>query len=180
MDFFGIRIISHRVIFILDVSGSMAFDLRAEFEGKRPEPRMDVAKRELKKCIEGLEEGALFNILTFSGDVASWLDGGIAGSSGKTREEAKTYVDRLGPFGATNMYDALELAFDDPEVDTIYLLSDGEPSAGLITDPFLIREDIRRKNEHRGVVIHTIAVGGKLQILEWLAEDSGGSHVEFQ
>jgi HEAT repeat protein len=180
VDFFGIRIVSHRVIFILDVSGSMAFDLRAEFEGQRPEPRMDVAKRELKKCIDGLEEGALFNILTFSGDVASWLDGGIAGSSGKTRDEAKTYVDRLGAFGATNMYDALELAFDDPEVDTIYLLSDGEPSAGLITDSFLIREDIRRKNEHRGIVIHTIAVGGKLQILEWLAEDSGGSHVEFQ
>ncbi len=180
VDFFGIRIISHRVIFILDVSGSMAFDLRAEFEGQRPEPRMEVARRELKKCVDGLEEGALFNIITFSGDVASWLDGGIAGSSGRTREEAQTYIDRLGAFGATNLYDAVELAFEDPEVDTIYLLSDGEPTAGLITDPFLIREDIRRKNEHRGIVIHTIAVGGTLQILEWLAEDSGGSHVKFQ
>mgnify|MGYP001560206613 CR=1 FL=1 len=178
--FFGIRIISHRVIFVLDVSGSMAWDLRAEYKGQRPEPRIDVARRELKNCIDGLEEGALFNIITFSGDVSSWLDGGIAGSSGKTREEAKTYVDRLGAFGATNIYDALELAFEDPEVDTIYFLSDGEPTAGLIVDPHLIREDIQRRNEHRGIVIHTIAVGGTLQVLEWLAEDSGGTHVKFQ
>jgi len=25
-------------------------------------------------------------------------------------------------------------------------------------------------------VIHTIAIGGSLEILEWIAKDSGGSH----
>jgi hypothetical protein len=29
-------------------------------------------------------------------------------------------------------------------------------------------------------VIHTVAIGGSLQVLEWLAEDTGGSHVKFQ
>ena len=32
----------------------------------------------------------------------------------------------------------------------------------------------------RGLTIHTIAVGGQLDLLEWLAEDSGGRHVRFE
>jgi hypothetical protein len=66
-EFFGIRIESHRVIFIIDVSGSMVEPLRARYEGEQGETRIDVAKRELKKAIEGLDPKALFNILPFSG-----------------------------------------------------------------------------------------------------------------
>ena len=46
-------------------------------------------------------------------------------------------------------------------------------------DPGSIREHVRLWNENRGIVIHSIAVGGKLQVLEWLAEDHGGTHVKF-
>ena len=180
VEFFGVRIVSKRVIFIVDVSGSMAFDTRPEFENERPEPRLDVAKRELLKCIDGLEEGALFNILIFSGDVSAWLDDGVVGGSGESREEAKEWINRLGAFGGTNLYDAIELAFEDPDVDTIYLLSDGEPSVGSVVDPYLIRDEVKRMNEHRGIVINSIAVGESLQVLRWLAEDSGGSYVQFQ
>jgi hypothetical protein len=141
---------------------------------------MDITKRELIKCIDGLEEGALFNILIFSGDVSAWLDDGVASSSGEAREAAKEWVNRLGAFGATNLYDAVELAFEDPDVDTIFLLSDGEPTAGAVVDPYLIRDEVKRMNEHRGIVIHSIAVGESLQVLRWLAEDSGGNYVQFQ
>ena len=178
--FFGIRIISHRVIFIIDVSGSMAWDARAEYVGENPEPRIDIAKRELNKCIEALDPEALFNIITFSSDVTNWLDDGMSGSSEEGREAAMEYVSRLGAFGATNLYDSIEVAFQDPDVDTIFILSDGEPTSGAVTDPFLIREHVRKWNEHRGITMNCIAVGGSLQILEWLAEDSGGSYVKFQ
>lgn len=180
VKFFGIRIISHRVIFIIDVSGSMLESTRVKYEGQTPETRIEVAKRELKKAIEGLDEDALFNVITFSGGVNSWLDGGVVGSSEKSREEALEWVDRLGAMGATNLYDSVRTAFEDPDVDTLFILSDGEPTAGEVTDPWRIREDVRRWNEYRDIVIHTVAVGGSLQILEWLAEDSGGSHVKFQ
>ncbi len=179
VEFFGIRIESHRVIFIIDVSGSMVEPTRSRYVGETGAPRIDIAKRELEKCIDGLDPKALFNIITFSGGVEPWLDEGVAGSSGKTREEAKEWVRRLGAMGATNLYDALAAAFEDPDVDTIFVLSDGEPTAGAQTDPGIIREHVARWNSHRGIVIHSIAVGGRFKILEWLAEDSGGTHVRF-
>ena len=73
----------------------------------------------------------------------------------------------------------MKAAFDDPDVDTIYVLSDGEPTAGGVTDPHGIREDVQFWNKHRGVEIHTIAVGGSLEVLEWLAADSGGTYVRY-
>ena len=180
VDFFGIRIDSHRVIFIIDVSGSMNEPTRGKYVGETGELRMTVAQRELKKAVDGLDPRALFNIITFSGGIGRWLDSGVSGSTGKSRDEAKEWVDRLGAMGATNLYDAVQAAFEDPDVDTIFVLSDGEPTAGAQTDPYVIREHVADWNEHRGIVIHTISVGLDLPVLEWLAEDSGGKHVKFR
>ncbi|MEM9379280.1 MAG: HEAT repeat domain-containing protein [Planctomycetota bacterium] len=179
-SFFGIRIESHRVLFILDVSGSMNEPLRAEYIGESGRPRIDYAKDELLKAINALEANALFNIAPFSGGVESWLEDGIASADEMTREDATIYVERLGANGGTNLFGAIEFGFEDPDVDTIFILSDGVPSVGDIIDPQLIRDEIELMNETRNIVINTIAVGGSLQILEWLAEDSGGSYVEVQ
>lgn len=177
--FFGIRIKSHRVIFILDVSGSMNYLTRGQYVGKNGEPRITVAKRELSKCIDALEANSLFNMVVFSSGVDKWLPDGIADSKGTTREEAKAYVDKLAADGGTNLYGSLKEAFADQDVDTIFVLSDGEPSVGEVTDPGTIREHVREWNKHRAIVINSIAVGGTFEILRWLAEDSGGTHVEF-
>ncbi|MEM8713892.1 MAG: hypothetical protein AAGG01_23355, partial [Planctomycetota bacterium] len=134
--FFGIQIVSERVLFILDISGSMAEPLRLERVGETPPTRMDVAKRELKTAIESLPSNALFNVVPFSGSAMSWMEGGLAASATESAKlEALLYVSRLDALGGTNLYDALAFAFDDPDVDTIYLLSDGEPSIGDLIDP---------------------------------------------
>ncbi len=177
--FFGVRIESHRVLFILDVSGSMNEPMRAEYVGELGRPRIDVAKEELAQAIQSLDAGALFNIAPFSGGVDSWLEEGVVGADDYSREDALVYIDRLGAAGGTNLYGSLEFAFDDPDVDTIFILSDGEPSVGDIIDPQLIREAIAERNATRNVVINTIAFGADLQVLEWLAEDSGGTHVSI-
>ncbi|MCB9918210.1 MAG: HEAT repeat domain-containing protein [Planctomycetes bacterium] len=178
--FFGVEITSQRVIFILDVSGSMVEPVLGRYEGKREATRLEVAKRELLAAIESLAGNALFNIFVFSSGVERWAKEDIGGMTKKTREQAKVWIDRLGAGGGTNLYDAVKEAFDDPDVDTIYLLSDGEPTAGEVTDPAQIRDDVKRWNEHRKIVIHTVAVGGSLQILEHLALDSGGKYVTFR
>jgi HEAT repeat protein len=178
--FFGVRILSHRVIFIIDVSGSMNETLRSEYVGKTGKPRMEVAKQELTACIDALEPESLFNIVVFSSDVNQWLDGGVASYSKSNKDEAKKYVATLGAGGATNLYDALKQAFSDPDVDTIFVLSDGEPTAGEVVDPTLIRDRVKTWNEKRRIVLHTIAVGGSFQVLEWIAADSGGTHKKIQ
>lgn len=176
--FLGIKTESRRVIFIIDVSGSMNEMVPPTKEGEKPEPRLDFAKRELIESIDALDDDTLFNVIAFSGGVMPWLDGDLS-ESADLRDEAKEFVQRLGSGGGTNLYGALEAAFADPGVDTIFVLSDGEPSVGEVFDPEGIREHVQLWNEHRGVLIHCIAVGGSFQVLEWLAEDSGGSYVRI-
>ena len=176
-EFFGIRIESHRVAFVVDVSGSMQEPTRGRYVNEPGKPRIEVAKAELSKAIEALEENALFNILPFSAGVETWIPDGVEASKESTREEALEYVSRLGPFGGTNLFGGLEAAFEDQDVDTIFVLSDGEPSVGDIIDPQLIREAIQEMNATRDVVIHAVSVGLDLEILRWLAEDTGGTYV---
>ena len=95
------------------------------------------------------------------------------------RDEAEAFVARLKPGGGTNLYDAIKLAFGDAEVDTIFILSDGEPSVS-VTDVNRIRKDVQAWNEHRNIQINTIGIGSKLKVLEWLAEDSGGKHIKLR
>lgn len=176
-EFFGIRIESHRVAFVVDVSGSMQEPTRGRYVNEPGKPRIEVAKAELSKAIEALEENALFNVLPFSAGVETWIPDGVEASKESTREEALEYVSRLGPFGGTNLFGGLEAAFEDQDVDTIFVLSDGEPSVGDIIDPQLIREAIQEMNATRDVVIHAVSVGLDLEILRWLAEDTGGTYV---
>ena len=180
-QFFGIRIVSHRVIFVMDVSGSMDEALAQPYEGRAGLKRMDAAIAELSKCVEALDETAFFNIVTFSTGVSPWREEGMVAATSTVKAEAKAFLeDDVLPFGGTNIYGALRAAFDDPDVDTVVFLSDGEPSEGQVTEPFVIRERVKQWNEHRGIVIHTIGLGGTFQVLEWLAEDSGGDHVRFE
>ena len=179
-EFFGIKIISHKVIFIIDISGSMNEGLLNEYQGMKGQSRIEVAKSELLKCVTGLDSSAFFNIIIFSSGVDKWVDGGLAAATQKNRDEAKAYIERIGANGGTNLYDAVELAFEDKDVDTIFIMSDGEPNLGKESDPVVIREHVKAWNEHRGIVINTIQVAGQFQILDWLAEDSGGTHVKFE
>lgn len=178
-EFFGIKIESHRVIFIIDVSGSMAELLRPHYAGEQGEARMDVAKRELGKAIESLDPKALFNIVQFSSGMDAWKPEGIAKTNTASRAEALEYVKRLGAGGGTNIYGALQLAFEDLDVDTIVMLSDGEPSVGDVIDAGSIRQAVLEWNDTRGVKIDTVAVGGSLQLMKWIAEDNGGRYVEY-
>ena len=180
-EFFGIRIESHRVIFVIDVSGSMAELLRARHVGGVGEKtRLEAAMAELTAAIDGLEANTEFNIIAFESGVTRWQEAGLAESGSVARERAKSWLRRLGPLGGTNLYDAMREAFSDLRVDTIFVLSDGEPSQGEHTDPFVIREHVRRWNAHRGVVIHAVAIGTSLDVLEWLAMDASGTYRQLR
>jgi hypothetical protein len=177
--FFGIKVESHRVIFILDTSGSMLESVYGRYVGKHGAARIDVAKQELTQAIKNMDADAMFNVFTFSSGVTKWADK-IATNNEETRKQALVWIDRLGASGGTDLYDAVKQAFEDKEVDTIFIMSDGEPTNGEIIEPSRIREQIAFLNKHRHVKINTIAVGGTFEILEWLAQDAGGSHVRIR
>src|SRR6185295_12174772 len=96
------------------------------------------------------DETSLFNIIAFSGGVDHWAEG-VSDSKKSSRDEAKLWIDRLGAGDGTNLYGAIQEAFADPDVDTIFILSDSEPAGGAVDDPGTIREHVRLWNENRHV-----------------------------
>lgn len=221
VQFYGIEVESKRVCFVVDISGSMKEEMK---EGdNQGTSRLEVAKRELGKIIDGLEPGTLFNIVTFSSDVEAWLDqvgdlpvglggkkpegdkrlpatGGVGTPADKEKDEkqklkdaeaqkkldeqlrakAHKYVDKLEAEGGTNIHDALERAFEDKQLDTIFFLTDGEPSFGREVDPVRIREIVQRWNVSRRIKICAISIGTDMDLLKNLAADSGGEYRFFK
>jgi len=185
VEFLGIPVTSRRIIFIVDISGSMKELARGILKndtdvGGGTTTRMDVVKRELAACIDKLEPEALFNVIVFNESVFSWLNSGMAKMGKKTREDGKAYVMSREAAGGTNLYDAVKQAFQDADCDTIYILSDGQPTYGEQTDPATIRADVAKWNATRHIKIHTIAVGEQLDLLKAISSDAGGEHVEYK
>jgi hypothetical protein len=128
--FAGIALTGKRVIFLVDVSGSMEMvDEKTPAPDKWVEVRNTVAR--LMRSLPDLEK---FQVITFStspsyplGGPGKWLD-----YDGRSAEATLKALGALKPKGGTNMYAALEAAFRyrAEGLDTIYLLSDGLPNIG--------------------------------------------------
>lgn len=171
VSYWDIPVHSDRVAFVVDTSGSMLKPF-----GTANATRLKEAKRQLQKVLEALPKKAKMNVITFSAASVP-LFPKLAALGRKQRKQADTFVEGLIAKGPTNVHDALALAFVDRDVDTIYVLTDGQPSAGPIVDHGALASEVARWNAGRGIRIHTIAIGQKSKLLEQLAKDSGGHHI---
>ncbi|MCA8968223.1 MAG: HEAT repeat domain-containing protein [Planctomycetes bacterium] len=169
-SFYGIPVESRSVAFCLDVSGSMN-----ELVGTGVS-RLSIAKHALLRSLERVPKGTKVHIIFFDAEIHRFQKRATT-IDPKKLEAVQAFVDSQRPLGETNIYGALELAFADPAVDTIYLLSDGEPSAGEITDVRELGDQILRINRRRSVIFHGIAIGTPSALLERLSRESGGDYV---
>ncbi len=176
-SFYGIPVRSLRTCFVLDLSGSMGLRAKAEDPGTEGRTRLDVLKEQLNELIDRMLPGSRSNFLVFRSEVESWKSKLIEMNE-RERTAAREFVVGLRARGNTNLFGGLEMALGDMEVDTIYVLSDGVPSVGAIVDLVLIRREIAWRNNLSRVRIHCISVGEESQLLQWLAEDSGGIYIE--
>ena len=116
----------------------------------------------------------------------------IGGRSLEGRGPAAALVAADMAAGKTNTYGALMAALGvdgrrskkkakpDAWVDTIFFLSDGRPSVGEYIDTDDIRAEVRRENETRRIVIHTLAIGEfERGFMKSLALESGGVYVDL-
>jgi len=187
--FFGVDTRSRRLVFVIDVSGSM--NEKVGEKGKK-RTRAQLAKAELERAVLALEDGAMFNMVFYSSDVRVWRKTMIVASS-ETRLEAVEFIRESPVVGGTATYDALVAAFDlgdvgkgkkrgtdpsgDAAVDTVILLSDGRPTVGTLTETTQIRKAIVELNKARRIQVHTIALGkdADTEFMEGLATDTGGT-----
>lgn len=203
--YYGLRVISKFVTFIVDISGSMeepyevdTIKLPGGRKGKRGAtgvaedeeksgrqkkevlPKIEVARRELVRVLDGIPAGTQFNIIPFESSYTPWRPA-LVQMDDEVRLQAIEFVTQLNPRGMTNVYDTLVSALEDIEVNTIYFLSDGAPTMGKITEPQGILDRIRELNSERKVKIHTIGFHldpGAAALMRKLAEENHGDFVE--
>jgi hypothetical protein len=129
--FEGIALTGRRVVFLVDMSGSMEL-----VDSQTPSASKWIGVREnLAKIMRSLPDLERFQLIVFAEKVSYPL-----GQEGRWLVfDPKTSVDQtvnalaaIKPTGGTNMHDPMESAFRFREqgLDTIYLFSDGLPNLG--------------------------------------------------
>jgi uncharacterized protein YegL len=175
--------------------------LYEEWRAKRVTNRIEALQKEFVRTIFRLDPGVYFGIVFFSDAPRVWRPEMVDANWTNKLAAIRATVEQT-PNGGTCTWDALEAALQfadqrgrirrndrgDPMAilngaDTIFLLSDGEPTVGRIVDKAEILSELRRVNLVRNVVIHTIALGDRTQdpqaspdprFLERIANEHGG------
>lgn len=182
--FFGTEVVSKKILFIIDISGSMALS-----DGGTT--KVEKVKAELNKCIKALGKKARFNIVNFNSSVGAWSKKMVFATK-RNKAAAIKYVTRMSAGGLTHTYGALERAFKDKNADTFMLLTDGAPtmgksggrgtnSASLISE---VETMVRQANRHRKVKIYTFGFKSMesgaesicIEFLKRLASEHGGKY----
>lgn len=197
ITYHGITTTSSRVVFILDISGSMNeaastryVDSEGTVEQAGGRSKFDVARKELIQTLKGLDKTDYFNIIVFNENVQKWQEK-LLPALPSNIALAIAYLNKLEAVGGTNTFDSIEAAFHlggfgvqdryyESKVDTVFLLTDGAPSEGRIIEPDAILAELDRMNELRKIKIHTIAIGHLVdrEFLRKLAVNSGGVSID--
>ena len=208
INYYGIETVSRRIVFLIDVSGSMneaindkPTDVTGEEEEVYRGLKIYIAKKMLKQAIRNLGEESFFNIVIFNHEIKTFAPTALQATQAN-KNKAFLAINDLEAVGATFTYGALEKTFQmagrgvtdksyDPGVDTIFVLSDGAPTdsddtAAKSMDPEKVLAATREWNQLKRIVIHTIAIdprvgkGGRgfIKFMKKLAHQNKGTYTE--
>ncbi|MBL4847648.1 MAG: VWA domain-containing protein [Planctomycetes bacterium] len=172
--FFGTEIKSERVVFVIDVSGSM--------KGTR----LAKSKKQLIQCIGALRRGSSFTVSSYSSQVRIW-NRKLQPATQRNKGKAISFVETLRAQGNTCTLEGLTRAFDTTGADTIVLLSDGAPTGtrknGERWTEAEILEEVAGTNKVRQWRIHTFGFGAAgrnlVQFMKDLASKNDGKFTQI-
>ncbi len=211
--YYGLKFQSKRVAFVIDISGSMGELVKGNLKQPKKSPldkrpasmrydwssirnRLHLAQAHLVYTLAHLDPRTKFNIFIYSSNNMTWKENGWVIASRTNKMQAIERVKKLSAGGGTNIYEALQRAFNFPGkkpnlldkslkkgVDTIFLMTDGQPTSGTITQSspeyrkrFVAA--VERWNGKRKVKVHTIGVGEGHDglLLSMIAKATGGTY----
>jgi uncharacterized protein YegL len=209
-EYYGIETgSSKKIVYVLDISGSMEGKAETDLKGNiistagskvgntvgnkiggtagriiskqtsNQLTKLGKAKKELMPSIRGLSEDTYFTIIIFENDVKKWRKELVQATSAN-KNLAIAYLESLNSGGGTNISDALEEAFGIQGTETVFLLSDGEPTAGKITSTDGIIAKTETWNSNKKVIIHTIGLGEDCdkEFMKKLAASNSGQFID--
>lgn len=193
-SFFDIPVNSDHVYFILDISGSMRAPLPSQYERDQDsaESKLDRARKELSITLEALDPDVKFNIVLFN-DTLSIFSKKPVKASKSAKKKAQDFFLKANADAGTNIFDSLNHALqfksmglvdrfeEDLQLDTIFLLSDGVPTAGVVIDPREILRIITQANILSKIKINTIYLGAESnRFMRNLAEQNYGQYIHIR
>lgn len=183
--FHGIPIHSNRLLFAQDVSGGMNSPMDKD-ESDSPS-RMVYSAQELKRVIKLLDDDVWTNVCFFATEYTFTADRLFPIK--RAREKLGSFVDEKAvtpkgrALGRSNLYDTLAVAFEDPEIDTVFFLSEGGPTEGQFLRTARFMRHLRRINVYSRVRVHclqiTKATFGE-KFLRRLSEETGGKFYDLE
>jgi hypothetical protein len=179
-SFYGLPVEGTRVTFVLDVSGSM--DELASGRGTtagRRSTRLEVARTEVAASLDQLLDGVRFNLITFASDVRA-LAPELLELGPRSRAKARDAVGSWRAGGGTALFDGLRRALAEPDVEEVFLLTDGVPTEGEAVEEDDILARVQELVGGRGVKIHGVAIGQRSGLLRRLAQATGGHYTEIR
>jgi Ca-activated chloride channel family protein len=146
------------VVFVLDVSGSMAGDKLAK------------AKSALVRCLERLDPRDRFGVIRFSTEAEAFTDT-LLNADKPSLQRAVEYVNKLLAVGGTNIEDALAQALrlggagtaDDSRARMIVFITDGKPTIGETDSDRLVAGLTRANRGH--LRIFTVGIDTSLDTI---------------
>jgi hypothetical protein len=194
--FFGIPVTGRSIAFVIDTSGSMKepFGVTSTERGRgraaeQATSRLAAAKEQVLLAVSAMAPEARYQLLTFDSEAKVWSRRPVPPTPASTRSLTEV-LSHLKADGGTDVYDALSLAltldrvhFGDETaaaVDEMFLLSDGEPTAGAVREPDEILRLVREANRYLKVRINTVFAGNGpgQDFLRRLAAENGGVFVQ--
>lgn len=191
--FFGVPVTGASVVFAIDSSGSMGEPPvgtrpTADVRG-RANTRLRAAKEQLAAAVAAMPAESRYLVVTFDERAHLWTKAPVRPSPG-TQRALTELLSRVRSNGGTNLFDALSTALFVGErrygelpgtvVDEVFLLSDGEPTAGEVRDTELLLRLVRDANKYGKVRINTVftGTGDGPDLLRRLAAENGGVFVQ--
>ena len=168
--FGGMPVLSDRVAFLFDLSGSV---WRKRDDGST---RKELAEAELARALRALPADARFNVVPYTDRPFPFEDAVVAATE-RNVQRALEFFAACRETGRGNFYDAARLALEDPDIDTIMVLTDGAPTGGEVWSLDLIVPLLLEENRFRKVRFDTVLVDAPPGIerhWEALAAGSGG------
>ena len=193
-QFFGVPITGGSIAFLVDTSGSMedapAGGVQTGPRSRRREgSRLAAAKEQLLLAAQAMPSESQYYVLTFAGRGKTWTSSPIKPSANSLRSLTEL-LSRMHAHGSTNLFDGLALALQwqdrrygeaaSSRIDELFVLSDGEPTVGEVTDIDDLLQIVREANKYAKVRIHTVftGTGSGADLLRRLAAENGGVFVQ--
>lgn len=174
--FAGLPILSDRVAFLIDLSGSM-WEKRAD--GRT---RKEIVDEQLARALKALDPSVQFNVVVYTARPAAWKER-LTAATPKAVDDALQFFAKRTDRGKGDFWGALEFTLQDPEIDTVIVLSDGAPSGGRRWNMELIVPLFAERARFRGVALDAVLADASKRLREhWvrMCEDSGGRVVDIR